>query len=155
MQYIYLGGVLLGGLVVFVIIKRCFLPEHGSVAFTAIASTLICLFGIGVAGVGGYAYFVGIEMINVFVGLTSLLGMMLLGGVLIAMTTITFIGFCAKSRCIFSFVLLLQVRECLHCGPIRSPLLLGCKHQSNFVSYAQRVCPHRCSLRSLASASRL
>lgn len=113
MQYILLGGVVVGGLIALGILKRC-IPQHGSVAFTAMASTLICLFGIGIGGIGGYAYFVGIEMINAFVGQTSLLGMMALGVVLVVMPLLTFIGFCSKSRCIFYFVLLLQVRQRLH-----------------------------------------
>mmetsp|Transcript_23717 Transcript_23717/g.72469 ORF Transcript_23717/g.72469 Transcript_23717/m.72469 type:complete len:320 (-) Transcript_23717:403-1362(-) len=109
MQFIWLGLMVLGGIVAVVLVNRCCCPEHGSIAFTAIASTIICLFGMALAGIGGYAYFVGIELLSTFVGNNSLIGMMCIGSLLVALCMLTFIGLCLKTRCLFYFIFIMQV----------------------------------------------
>lgn len=103
-QYIWIGALVLGVIVVLVCLNTFCCPKKGSIALTATMTVFICLAGIAVAGAGAYSYFFNRAIIAAFVGGTSLIGLMVFGGALIALSFVTFLGLCCRSRLLFGVV---------------------------------------------------
>jgi len=107
MQWIWLGVLVLGALVLALFGRTFCCPPGGSYGIASSLSVFLVLLGAALVGIGLYARFYNYDLVSGYVGYNSLYGLIVCGGIVVILSLVSLIGLCRKAGCLLLTVAIL------------------------------------------------